>query len=308
MRTFLAILATAAAIALLLFIVGCAPAPYETLPEALGLPEESILSVNEGHVTLAGDGHTFAFMVGARPATIDGIRYHLHRPAGEETLDAADIDLLRAALLQPAPRVNRPVILLDPGHGGADIGCSAGKDQEHAIAHDIAQHAAALLRAAGCEVRLTRAADQGLSLQARVDQATSAPPDAYVSIHVNAAANPGAKGIEVFTLPAPGCDGTPDNSRAASWPAVLPGQPHLVQSTRLALRVQASLLRLPGTPADRGVKHAYFKVLREVPAPAILVETGFITNPEDRARLASPEGRQNLGFAIALGVLDAFAR
>lgn len=308
MKTFLAILATAVAAGLLLLIVGCAPTPYERAPEALGLPEDAVRSVADGHVTLAGGGHAFAFTVGARPATVDGVRYHLHRPAGTLALAAVDSELLRAAAVGPAPRVPRPVILLDPGHGGSDVGCAFGKDQEHAIAHDVARHAASVLRAAGCDVRLTRAADQGPTLQARVDQAVAAPPDAYVSIHVNAAANPEAKGIEVFTLPAPGCDGTPDNSRAASWPADLPGHAHLPQATRLALRAQAALLRLPGAPADRGVKHAYFKVLREVPAPAILVETGFITNAEDRARLTSPEGRQALGIAIALGVLDAFAR
>ena len=215
------------------------------------------VSRSASQIALTRGKERLLFYPGRRYASFNSVRVNLCYPLLMQKtnpyLAKVDYDNLLVPFLGTRLPYKHKIsrIVIDPGHGGADIGCSAGKDQEHAIAHDIAQHAAALLRAAGCEVRLTR---------------------------------------------------------AASWPAVLPGQPHLVQSTRLALRVQASLLRLPGTPADRGVKHAYFKVLREVPAPAILVETGFITNPEDRARLASPEGRQNLGFAIALGVLDAFAR
>ena len=296
-RTLLALLP-------LLLLFGCAR-PYERTAKTLGLPKDAV-SAAEGRAVLEGNGHRFEFPAGIRVATVDGTRYYLNHAAGQDELAEADAALLRAAVVDPAPLRPRPAILLDPGHGGKDIGCSVGKNAEHAIAHDVALAAQALLQAAGCDVRLTRAADQGPTLQERVDLAAANPPDAYVSIHVNAAANPEARGVEVYTLPLPGCDGT--NANAKAWETPLPGQAHLPQATRLALCVQRALLRAPGNPEDRGVRHAHFKVLRDVPAPAILIETGFVTNAGDRARLASPEGRRTLGFAIALGVLDAFRR
>lgn len=288
----------------LLILFGCAR-PYERTAETLGLPKDAVTVAGE-RIVLEGGGHRFEFPPGIRVATVDGARYYLNHAAGPDDLAPADASLLRAAVVAPAPLRPRPAILLDPGHGGKDIGCSVGKDAEHAIAHDIALAAQELLHAAGCDVRLTRTAEQGPTLQERVDLAAANPPDAYVSIHVNAAANPEARGVEVYTLPLPGCDGT--NANAKAWETPLPGQAHLPQATRLALCVQRALLRTPGHTEDRGVRHAHFKVLRDVPAPAILIETGFVTNADDRARLASPEGRRAIGFAIALGILEAFRR
>ena len=288
-----------------LALAGCAPRAYERTAEALGLPGAAV-SIGPGEALVEGAGHRFVFAPGKRPATVDGTCYHLNRPAGAGDIDPVDADLLRQAVVAPPPPKARLTVMVDAGHGGRDQGCSVGKEKESAITLAIAREVRRLLEAQGHRVLMTRTeATQTLALGDRVALAAGAPIDAFVSIHVNAAANPEAKGVEVYTLPAPGCDGTAANAKA--WPAPLAGQAHLAQATRLALAVQRALVALPGAPADRGVRHAHFLVLRDIPAPAILVETGFLTNAEDAARLTTPDGRQALAAAIAAGV-GALAR
>lgn len=293
------------ALLLLAALAGCSPRAYERVPPALGLPYAE-RTVTETQVTIAKDGHTFVFGRGKRPATVDGVRYYLHRAAGINTLNSLDATLLRQAVVCPAPVRPRLTLMLDPGHGGADTGCRVGGVHEKQITLAIATAVAQRLRAQGHTVLLTRDADAtNRTLDERTLLAAGAPLDAFVSIHVNSAANPEAKGAEVYTLPAPGCEGTNANSPPRG---PLAGHAHLPMATRLALGIQRALLALPApSPADRGVRHAHFKVLRDVPAPSVLVETGFLTNAEDFARLTSPEGQQALATAIAQGITSAFA-
>ncbi len=288
-------------------LTGCVPTAwrewraYHGAPRALGLPDAT-LTVTDTQATVADAAHTLVFDRGKRTARIDGTLYHLHRAAGRYALPEADAALLREALVPARPLGRAPRLLLDPGHGGGDRGCSVDAHRESAITLAIAQAAAQALAKAGCDVRLTRADDATtLSLTQRVEQAAAFGPDAFVSVHVNSAANPNARGVEVFTLPLPGHDGTAANAKA--WPAPLAGQAHLPAATRLALAVQRALA---ASADDRGVRHAHFKVLRDVPAPSILIETGFLTNAADRDRLTSPAGQQAIGQAIADALLRAF--
>ncbi|MEG2725611.1 MAG: N-acetylmuramoyl-L-alanine amidase, partial [Kiritimatiellia bacterium] len=82
----------------------------------------------------------------------------------------------------------------------------------------------------------------------------------------------------------------------------LAGHPHIGTATQFALAIQRSFLALPDPPMDRGIRHAHFKVLRDVPAPALLIETGFLTNVDDFARLTHPDTRKMLARAIADGI------
>lgn len=289
---------------LLAALAGCSPRAYERVPHALGLPYAT-RTVTETQVTIAKDGHTFVFERGKRPATIDGVRYYLHRPAGLNTLNALDATLLRQAVVRPAPARPRLTVMLDPGHGGTDTGCRAGGTHEKQITLAIATEVARLLRAQGHTVHMTREADATTrSLDERALLAAGLPIDAFVSIHVNSAANPEAKGAEVYTLPAAGCEGTNANSPARG---PLVGHAHLPTATRLAFGIQRALLALPApAPADRGVRHAHFKVLRDIPAPSVLVETGFLTNAEDFTRLTTPEGQRAIAAAIAQGIAASF--
>lgn len=286
--------------------VGCSPQVYHDVPRKLGMPEAELL-VDGRRITIVGQDHQFVFQCGTRQAWVDGVQYFLHRPAGTHSLSEQDVELLYHALKAPPVDASSNIltILLDAGHGATDTGCRKGSTYEKQITLAIVLEVKRLLEAKGHYVLLTRADDSTPhSLDERTAMAARQPIDAFVSVHVNSAGNSLAKGVEVYTLPAPGCDGTAIGSSAR---APMVGQSYLVMATRLALAVQKALTAFPGAPADRGVRHAHFKVLRDTPAPAILVETGFITNPEDYTVLTSPIKQQQLARAIAKGILDAFA-
>lgn len=284
-------------------LLGCSPRAYRKVPHALGLPYAE-RTVTDTTVTISRDGHSFIFNRGKREMNVDGIRYYLHKPAGMNTVAQIDTALLRAAVTAPAPKKEQLTVMLDPGHGGTDTGCRAGKVLEKTITLEITRQVGALLEAKGHRVVLTRESDQAtVTLDERTTLAAAHPIDAFVSIHVNAAGNTAAKGVEVFTLPAYGCEGTVANSPARG---PLVGQAYLKMATRLALAIQRELVDIPAQPEDRGVRHAHFKVLRDTPAPAVLIETGFLTNPDDYVFLTSEQGRADLAGAIAAGIETAF--
>ena len=284
-------------------MAGCRSPVYTHAPEMLGLPDARV-EVSQTQVILSTDEHRVVFNRGQRLATLDGAQYYLHKPAGMNALDATDASLLREALLHQVPLAKPATVMLDAGHGGKDTGCRSGRVYEKEITLAIALEVKAVLESAGCRVLLSRADNATtLSLDDRVRLASSQPIDAFVSIHVNSAARPQACGVEVYTLPAPGCDGTGKGSPARG---LLVGQNALPVSTRLAVAVQQFLIRMPEAPADRGVRHAHYKVLRDTPVPAILIETGFLTNPEDAKRLTNPARRKELALAIARGIGKAF--
>jgi N-acetylmuramoyl-L-alanine amidase len=200
-------------------------------------------------------------------------------------------------------------ILLDPGHGGTDSGCRKDDVHEQKITLAIAREVQAILKARGHTVSMTRTDEKTTrSLAERAQQGATLKVDAFVSIHVNASGNVAAKGVETYTLPAVGCEGSHSNSPARG---PLAGHAHLASSTRLAYYVHQSLLSADGVtskiaPADRGVRHAHFKVLRDTPAPSILIETGFITNAEDYARITNPQAQKVIARQIADGITKAF--
>lgn len=287
--------------ALTLILAGCSSGPYDRLPERLGFRDApAVTESGNGTVTVSGNGHTVTLTPGKRPATVDGVTYYLHRAPGPTGLGEADTRLLKAAL-EPSPGIDRPLtIVVDAGHGGRDSGCRVDRTSEKTINLCIANALADTLRGRGHTVVLTRAKDEtAVTLEERAVIAASHPTDLFVSIHANAAANPDARGIEVYTLPAPGHDGTAANSPPRPG---LAGHIHLSWSTRFALAIQKAMLRAEPRAADRGVRHAHFKVLRDTPAPAVLIETGYLTNADDRALLTDPATQKRLAEAVADGI------
>lgn len=284
----------------LLILTGCHSGPYDRLPERLGFRSApGVTEDADGAVTVSGDGHRITLTPNRRPATVDGVTYYLNQAPGPAGLAEADVNLLKAALAPSLGRARPLTVVIDPGHGGRDPGCSVGKTAEKTIALEVATALAGVLRARGHSAVLTRTRDTALTLEERAVIGASHRPDLFVSVHVNSAANPDARGIEVYTLPAPGHDGTMANSPPRPG---LAGHAQLPRSTRFALAIQKAMLRAEPKAADRGVRHAHFKVLRDTPAPAVLIETGYLTNDEDRALLTDPDARMRMATAIADGI------
>jgi N-acetylmuramoyl-L-alanine amidase len=172
------------------------------------------------------------------------------------------------------------VVMLDAGHGGSDPGAPGVVD--NADEKDITLKVCYLLKVRleqlGYRVLMTRTDDRFVSLGERGDYANSALPYVFVSIHCNSISQPDYQGAMTF------------HHDFASSDAV-----------RLARDVQAGLLAATGA-VDKGVRKADFFVLRETVMPAILVETGFMTNKQECARLLDPAYQTKLAQGIAAGI------
>ncbi|NJL83565.1 MAG: N-acetylmuramoyl-L-alanine amidase [Chloroflexaceae bacterium] len=182
-------------------------------------------------------------------------------------------------------------IVFDPGHGGIDPG-AVGKLNgveicEKDLALAIALEAADWLAAKpDYHVEVTRDCDIAkgeLSLEDRVTFSDRHKADLFVSIHCNAIAPPVAQGFEVFHYKWSGEGWTAAN---AVFRAIAKGIPEI---------------------APRSVKPAGFYVLRCTAAPAILVECGFMTDPNDLKLMADKAFQKRYGAAIAQGVINYFA-
>ena len=177
-------------------------------------------------------------------------------------------------------------IVIDPGHGGPDPGAIGIRGlRETDVVLDVSLQVAALLRARGVEVLMTRTREVDVDLPPRVSLANRSGATAFISIHANALnmRRPDVNGIETFYF---------SNPRAG----------------RLASYLQQQLINVsPGTP-NRGVRQGRFFVIRRTAMPAALIEMGFVTGDIDAPRLARPDHRRRLALAIATGILDYLKR
>ncbi|HZX43834.1 MAG TPA: N-acetylmuramoyl-L-alanine amidase [Myxococcaceae bacterium] len=228
------------------------------------------------------------------------------------------------ALLVAAAPAARPRVVLDPGHGGAQEGAIGPDGQlEKALSLDVARRLKAALEREGVEVLLTREQDVMLALADRVTFANQARPDVFVSLHLNSMPTSRLRarleGVQTFFLSASasGEDARRvaelENADSAGAGAPLPtdtlafilsdlrrSEAH-ADSARLAYAIHSRLVAAAGG-SDHGVQQAPFYVLTGVEAPAVLVEFGFISHPEESRKLARPEYRDRIAQAIADGL------
>ena len=212
-------------------------------------------------------------------------------------------------------------VVVDAGHGGRDTGAIGARGvREKDLALSIAKQVAAKLQALGFQVVMTRKSDVFVSLDERTRIANEAHADLFVSIHCNAARRRKLAGVETWTLNVSSdryaarlaafenaeADRTVSDLRMIL--ADLATKANASDARDLAQSVQGSLVRTlrsrGGLVRDHGVKQALFYVLLGTRMPSILVETGFISNPAEEARLRSPRFQQGTADAIARGIKD----
>ncbi len=220
----------------------------------------------------------------------------------------------------PPPRLK---VALDAGHGGDDTGAKGPKGLlEKNAALSIVKELSAALSGAGFDVMLVRRDDTFIPLWDRAKLANEAGADLFISIHLNAARARAAKGSEVYFLSLDRGDedaasvAALENAGAGAQPAtdnVVAGiledmaqKAYLQDSERLAVAVQIQLNRLGGIK-ERGVKQAPFVVLRGAAMPAVLVESAFISNRKEEAKLRDRLFLKRLAATITTGVLRYFA-
>ena len=212
------------------------------------------------------------------------------------------------------------VIVVDAGHGGVEVGAKGSTGLlEKDITLDMAKRIqAGLTKSLGVRVILTRDSDKQVSLDDRTAIANHERADLFLSIHVNASRADKARGAETYFLSYQATDGEsralaalenntigvetpPGNSELGLVLWDLAQSHYLSESSKLAETIQSNLndlLRIE----SRGVKQAPFKVLMGATMPAVLVEIGFITNPEEEVRLKDGDYRERIAQAIVQSV------
>jgi N-acetylmuramoyl-L-alanine amidase len=198
-------------------------------------------------------------------------------------------------------KTNR-VIVIDPGHGGADPGAHSVADGrwEKEFSLDWARRLASLLEQRGWQVFLTRSNDMDVSLVDRVAFAEAHHADVFLSLHFNTSG--GGKeqaGLETYCLTPTGMRSSLTRGYEDDPAEVLPNNAFDAENLKWAMRLHAALLKVDGV-ADRGVRRARFLgVLRTQKRPAVLIEGGFLSNPAEARRIANPAFREKLAEAIA---------
>jgi N-acetylmuramoyl-L-alanine amidase len=233
--------------------------------------------------------------------------------------------------LQDLRGPTRPLLIaIDAGHGGQDpgavgLGGRREKDVNLAIARELARQVDAT---PGLKAYLVRDRDVFIPLQERARLARRARADMFISVHADGAENRNAKGSSVYVLSLKGA-----SSQRARWLAEkenaadliggarVPAADHTLTSVLLDLTQSGNMkasedaasqvlsgLHRVGNVHKRQVERANFAVLRTSDMPAMLVETAFISNPEEERRLADPAFQRMIAAAVLDGVTGYFTR
>jgi N-acetylmuramoyl-L-alanine amidase len=205
--------------------------------------------------------------------------------ADETTVTSTNLSTPTPRWKENVQKQKEVVIILDPGHGGRDLGThsSSLKYQEKSLALTTTLLVRDYLRRWGYNVVLTRDRDIFIPLEKRASLANKRLGNIFVSIHYNSSPNVTANGVEIF------CHRT-ERKGARDLESNKLGQAILkevVSNTKMH---------------SRGVKEANYSVLRHTKMPAVLVEGGFLTNAKERELLNNPKTIHSLAQGIARGI------
>lgn len=183
-----------------------------------------------------------------------------------------------------SPSLRGRTIVVDPGHGGASTGASYGGVRESALNLSIAQALAEELRSLGASVVMTRSSDKDISLADRAAMANRLKADLFLSVHCNVSpTNPSAKGVY-----------TAYHGSSA-------------QSRRAAELLKNAMVSSAGVPDMGAHDRSDLAVLRLTDMPAVLLECGFMSTPEELALLLQPEHQKALAQGAAYGAALFFS-
>jgi N-acetylmuramoyl-L-alanine amidase len=220
------------------------------------------------------------------------------------------------------------VIAIDPGHGGQDPGAigPSGRYEKHAVLAISKELARQINATPGMRAYLVRDTDVYVERPMRARKARAAKADMFVSIHADAAENRSAWGSSVYVLSTRGA-----SSQHARWLADKENASDLVGGVRLTRDTLSNVLldlaqsghmkasqdaagyvlddlkRLGKTHKPQ-IEFANFEVLRNADMPAMLVETGFISNPDEEKRLFDPAHQRKVAAAVLGGIQAYFTR
>ncbi|MEJ7138722.1 N-acetylmuramoyl-L-alanine amidase [Amphibiibacter pelophylacis] len=223
------------------------------------------------------------------------------------------------------------IVMIDPGHGGEDPGAIGPSGlMEKTVVLAVGTRLANLINSVpGMKAFMTRDADFFVPLGERVRKSQHVQADLFMSIHADAVANPRPKGGSVYALSTRGAtsstarylQGTQNasdiiggvSSRLAHDRSVMRAMLDMsttaqIKDSTVAAQAMLGHLGRIGDLHKKGVEYANFAVLRSPSIPSILVETAFISNPEEEALLATNAYRETLAQALFSGVRGYFSR
>jgi len=293
--------------------------------------EDSIVVVVDGlygkYRKVLGDGRFVSFVDILHTSDKTKFTFHLGFGAGKVLSDKNKRRLILRIfpLKVPKKKDKIPTVVIDPGHGGKDPGAVANGYKEGDINLQVALKVAKILKEYGYRVILTREKDEYVSLSTRARIANRNSADIFVSIHCNFGEDKTARGFETYFL----SESKTTEERAVALLensaikydlgnlnmrdeiGIIVGDLiqtfFLEQSYKLAGYIHQRALDLNLTK-DRGLKQANFYVLKWVSAPSVLIELGFLSNPDEVKTLVREEYQLKLAKAIAMGIRDYFEK
>ncbi len=252
---------------------------------------------------------TIVLEIGSREAAWNGVQISLgFAPQlidGEISLYTLDLEKNLEPLLCEPPMAFTPheIIVLDPGHGGSNVGTHSVLDGrfEKEFTLDLAKRLRPLLEAEGWKVYLTRDRDVFVTNSDRYVFANERQADVFISLHFNSSAPDTTQaGLETYCLPPVGTPSSISRGNYSDpWTQGFPNNAFDAQNLRLAVRIHTALLHTIGMP-DRGVRRARFlTVLQGQLRPAILIEAGYLSNPHEASLIENDLYRQKLAQTLA---------
>lgn len=223
--------------------------------------------------------------------------------------------------------MGRPLIVIDPGHGGTDSGALANNLKEADLMLSLALELQDyLLRTGAFDVILTREGDYFVSLEERVSIAHVNDADAFISLHADKVTQGVAHGTTVYTLADEASDAATELLTERHAPnQVLPGMDFVGQddvvvqalldiarkdaqqrSEELARFVLAGILSQTGQVNRKPMRSGGFSVLKSAQVPSILIEAGFLSTPQDLKNLSSEKWRAQFIEGLARGLIGWF--
>lgn len=256
-----------------------------------------------------------------------------HHKSSNTLIYGDESSIIQACFKEIKTRIDKKtldLLVLDPGHGGKDHGCTGSQSIEKHITLSLAKEIKTLLELAfpDLQIALTRESDVFMTLSERAEMANALNADLFISLHCNYLRDGGKfNGSETYVM---GINSTEENLAIAKrenevieleieqtdkYTAYQSDSPEahiflsmyqcafLENSIRLAQHVERHLGKLKGLRSN-GVKQAEFVVLKMTNMPSILIETGYLSNDSDQKLLNSKQGQQELAKAILAGYKD----
>jgi len=211
----------------------------------------------------------------------------------------------------------RFTVVIDPGHGGKDHGCSnhSCKEKDITLPFSILLGRVLKEKSPTIEVVYTRTADTRVGLNNRINKGNSSNADIFISIHANTIAEPSVRGFETYIYGEPSAgelgndfiyheDFVTDLGSHSTFHIIenIKKNATLNNSISLASSIDSEVTKIKSYKS-RGLKQAKFRVLSKIEVPSVLLELGYLSNQQDANLLQSKEGQKILSNKIAEGIV-----